>query len=99
MRQIYGPDLWNFKYLAGQGGDDGLGVNQGRVSEVVEAVAGEDLGTGLEPHGLTKVDAGVLGQELRSQAAEGAEHGPPGVDDLDSPVAARIIIYIIILLY
>jgi hypothetical protein len=42
-------------HLAGDGGDDGLGVDQAGVAQVVQAIAGEDLGTGLEPHGLAEL--------------------------------------------
>ena len=75
------------KYLAGQGGDDGLGVDQRGVAQVVEAVRAEDLSAGLEPDGLAEGDA-VLGKQLWGHAAQGTEHGPPGVDDLDLAVAA-----------
>ncbi len=74
-------------YLAGQGGDDGLGVDQRGVAQVVQAVRAEDLSTSLEPDGLAEGDA-VLGEELWGHAAQGAEHGPAGVDDLDLAVAA-----------
>ena len=40
---------------------------------------------GGETHG----DAAVLGEQLGGDAAQGAEHGPPGVDDLDLPVAGE----------
>ena len=40
---------------------------------------------GGETHG----DAAVLGEHLGGNAAQGAEHGPPGVDDLDLPVAGE----------
>ena len=73
--------------LAGQGGDDGLGVDQRGVAQVVEAVRAEDLSAGLEPHGLAKGDA-VLGEQLGQHAAQSAEHGPAGVDHLDLTVAA-----------
>ena len=43
--------------------------------------------TGLEPHGLAKLDAVVLGQDLGRHAAEGAEHRPAGVDELELTVA------------
>ena len=55
------------------------------VAEVVEAALLEDLGTGLPPHGLAEGPA-VLGYQLGHDAAEGAEHGPAGVDDLDLAV-------------
>ena len=73
--------------LAGQGGNDGLGVDQGRVAQVVEAVRAEDLSAGLEPDGLAEGDA-VLGEQLWGHAAQGTEHGPASVDDLDLAVAA-----------
>ena len=75
-------------YLAGQGGDDGLGVHQGGVAQVVEAVRAEDLSAGLEPDGLAEGDA-VLGEQLWGHAAQGSEHGPASVDDLDLAVAAE----------
>ena len=77
------------EYLDGQGGNDGLGVDQGRVAEVVQAVRAEDLSTGLEPHGLAEADARVLGEQLWGDASESAKHGPAGVDDLDLTVAAE----------
>lgn len=40
---------------------------------------------GGETHG----DAAVLGEQLGGDAAQGAEHGPPGVDNLDLPVAGE----------
>jgi hypothetical protein len=128
-------------HLAGQGGDDALCVDQGRVAQVVQAVAAEDLGARLEPDGLAELGAvlweagssvgsagcdvasdmycalqhithgthGELwmrwitqrramnqntstsrqgggaahaGQQLWGDAAEGAQHGPPCVDQL-----------------
>jgi hypothetical protein len=63
-------------------------VDEGRVAQVVEASLGQDLGAGLEPHGLAEADAAVLGEELGGEAAQGAEHGPPGVDHLDLTVPA-----------
>ena len=37
----------------------------------------------------THGDAAVLGEQLGGDAAQGAEHGPPGVDHLDGPVAGE----------
>ncbi len=54
------------------------------LTEVVKASLREDGGAGLEPDGLLDGE-GVL-QELGHDAAQGAEHGPAGVDDLDGPV-------------
>ena len=47
-------------YLHGQGGDDGLGVDNGGVAQVVQAVLVKDLSTSLEPGGLLELDAGIL---------------------------------------
>ncbi len=69
-------------------GDDGLGVDEGGVAEVVQATRGEDLGASLPPDGLAKGDA-VLGQQLWGHAAQGSEHGPPRVDHLDLAVPAH----------
>ena len=60
-------------------------MHQARVAQVVQAALAEDLGPGLEPHGLAELDA-VAGQQLREDAAEGTEHGPPGVDHLQFAV-------------
>ncbi|CAA6665405.1 unnamed protein product [Spirodela intermedia] len=71
--------------LGGPDGQDALGVHQAGVPQVVEPAFAEDLGPGLEPHGLAELDA-VAGQQLREHAPEGAEHGPPAVDHLQLPV-------------
>ena len=47
----------------------------------------EQARTSLKPHGLAKLDALVLGEDLGRHAAEGAEHRPPGVDELELAVA------------
>jgi hypothetical protein len=60
-------------------------VDEVGVAEVVEASALEDLRASLEPDSLTKLGA-VLGQDLGGDAAEGAKHGPPGVDHLSLAV-------------
>ena len=75
-------------YLGSQGGDDALGMHQRRVAKVIEAAVAEDLGTSLEPHGLAEAHT-VLRQQLGGQAAQGAQHGPAGVDDLDLAVASK----------
>ena len=64
---------------------DALRVHQAEVAQVVQPAVAEDLGPGLEPHGLAELDA-VAGQQLWEDAAEGAEHGPPGVDHLQLAV-------------
>ncbi|CAA7408466.1 unnamed protein product [Spirodela intermedia] len=71
--------------LGGPDGQDALGVHQAGVAQVVQAALAEDLGPGLEPHGLAELDA-VAGEQLREDAAQGAEHGPAGVDDFQFPV-------------
>jgi hypothetical protein len=58
-------------HLARQRGEDALRVDEGRVAEVVQAAVLEDLGAGLEPHGLAEGHA-VLGQQLGGDAAQGA---------------------------
>ena len=37
----------------------------------------------------THGDAAVLGEQLGGDAAQGAQHGPPGMDHLDGPVAGE----------
>ncbi|GIL74276.1 hypothetical protein Vretimale_2021 [Volvox reticuliferus] len=74
-------------HLEGQSGNDRLGVHQVLVAQVVQAAVSKDLGTSLEPDGLTKRDPRVLGQELRRHAAQSAQHGPAGVDELQLAVA------------
>lgn len=68
-------------HLAAEDGKDGLSMDQGRVAEVVETTVGEDLGASLEPDSLAERDT-VLGQDLREDAAESAQHSPASVDDL-----------------
>ena len=72
--------------LKSQDGNDALGVNQGWVSEVVEPAVLEDEGALLEP--WVRGQGGVPGQ-LRSDAPEGTEHTPPGVDELSLPVGSE----------
>ena len=60
--------------LDGDGGDDGLGVDQAGLAQVVQAIISEDLGSGLEPDRLG--GAGLV--ELGDNAAQGSEEGPPG---------------------
>ena len=72
--------------LASQDSDDGLGVDQGWVSEVVKSAVSEDEGTLLEP--WVRGQGGVTGQ-LRSDASEGTEHTPSGVDELSLSVGSE----------
>ena len=41
-------------HLDTEDGQDGLGVDQGGVAQVVQAAVSEDLGASLEPHGLAE---------------------------------------------
>jgi hypothetical protein len=74
--------------LDGDGGHDGLGMDQRGVAQVVQASLGQQLGAGLEPQGLSELHSCELGQQLRGQAAQSSQHGPAGVDDLGLAVAA-----------
>ena len=78
------------QYLGGQGGDDGLCVNEGGVAQVVQAVRAEDGSSRLEPDWLLELDAAVASEQLWGHAAEGSEHGPPSVDQLELTVPALI---------
>lgn len=75
--------------LSSDGGNDGLGVHEVGVAEVVEAAGGEDLGAGLEPDRLAKGNIRIPGQQLGGQDTEGAQHGPARVDQLRLPVPAN----------
>ena len=44
-------------HLAGDGGDNGLCVDQRGVAQVVQAAAAQDLGASLPPHRLTELHA------------------------------------------
>ncbi|CAD6235224.1 unnamed protein product [Miscanthus lutarioriparius] len=46
-----------------------------RTAAVVQAALAEDLGAGLQPDGLAKLDA-VAGEQLGEDAAQRAEHAP-----------------------
>ncbi|KAK2973272.1 hypothetical protein RJ640_009727 [Escallonia rubra] len=58
-----------------------LRVDQAWVSQVVESALAEDLGSGLELHRLTELDA-IAGQKLGEDTQESSEHCPPRVDHL-----------------
>ncbi|KAK2993397.1 hypothetical protein RJ640_012638 [Escallonia rubra] len=55
---------------------------------VVESALAEDLGSNLEPHRLTELDA-VVGQKLREDTPESSEHCPPGMDHLKLAVLGK----------
>ncbi|CAL9204102.1 unnamed protein product [Musa hybrid cultivar] len=71
--------------LAGPDGQNTLGVDQAGVAQVVQPALAEDLGARLEPHRLPELDP-VARQQLREDATQGAQHGPPAVDHLQLPV-------------
>merc|ERR1719262_1512686 len=62
-------------------------MDERRVAEVVEAAILEDLRAGFKPDGLRERHAGKGLEELRKKAAEGAEHRPASMDELELPVA------------
>jgi len=64
-------------------------VDQAGVAQVVEAAVLEDGGADLEPHAAGGEVGVALGDELGGHAAQGAEHGPAGVDHLDLPVLGK----------
>ncbi|CAN0911518.1 hypothetical protein LINGRAHAP2_LOCUS26912, partial [Linum grandiflorum] len=55
-------------HLAGPDGQDALSVDQARVAQVVKPTFAEDLGSGLEPNGLSEFNS-VPGEQLREDAA------------------------------
>ena len=75
--------------VAGQDGKKGLGLRQVGVAKVVKTTLREDLGTSLEPHGLTELHTSVLGQERGGHAAESSQHSPTGVDQLSLTVGSK----------
>ena len=72
--------------LASQDGKKGLSAHQVGVAKVVKTTLREDLGTSLEPHGLTELNTAVRGHQLRGQAAESSRHSPTGMDRLSLTV-------------
>ena len=68
--------------LADDNGNNGLGMNEARLAEVVKATLSEDLGTGLEPRSLGRTRL----VELGDNHAESSEESPASMDDLDGPV-------------
>jgi hypothetical protein len=75
---------WWSTHLGEDDGDDGLGVDEAGIAEVVEATIGKDLGARLEPDGLTEL--GGAGQQLGGDAAQSSKHGPAGMDHLQLAV-------------
>ena len=71
------------EHLADDDGHNGLRVHQLGVAQEVQAVIAEDVGAGLEP------GQAVVAADLRADAAQRAQHGPAGVDQLRLAVACR----------
>jgi len=72
------------------GRDDRLRVHETRVAKIVQPAFLEDGASGLEPDGRVLGEGHALpGEQLGRDAAERAEHGPAGVDDLDLAVAGK----------
>ncbi|KAL4589581.1 hypothetical protein LXL04_002489 [Taraxacum kok-saghyz] len=67
--------------LGGPNGQDALGMDQTGVSQVIKPTFAKDLGSGLEPYGLTELDT-IAGQELREDTSKSSKHGPSAVDHL-----------------
>ncbi|KAL4589583.1 hypothetical protein LXL04_002491 [Taraxacum kok-saghyz] len=74
--------------LGGPDGQDALGMDQTGVSQVIKATFAEDLGSGLEPYGLTELDT-IAGQELWEDTAKSSKHGPSAVDHLKLAVLCK----------
>ena len=52
--------------LEAEDGEDGLGMDEGGVAEVVKAALGEDLATSLEPDGVAELNACFTQQQTGS---------------------------------
>ncbi|KAI9116026.1 hypothetical protein K1719_012956 [Acacia pycnantha] len=61
--------------------EDALSVDEVRVAELVKAALREDLGTSLEPHHLTELDA-ILLLDFKEHASQCAKHRPSAVNHL-----------------
>ena len=77
--------------LAGHDSKDGLGVHQVGVAKVVHTALREDMSTSLEPHRLIDLHTGVLGHQLRGQAAQSAQQSPTSVGQLGLMYAAKVV--------
>ncbi|GAV83310.1 Chloroa_b-bind domain-containing protein, partial [Cephalotus follicularis] len=63
-------------------------MDQAWVAQVVKATLTEDLGSCLEPHGLTELNS-VTGQELGEDTTKGSKHGPSAVDNFELTVLGK----------
>ena len=57
-------------------------MHQAGAAKVVQTALREDMSTSLEPHRLIDLHTSVLGQQLRGQAAQSAQHSPTSVGQL-----------------
>ena len=65
-------------------------VTRALASKVVRGGGiGDDMSTSLEPHTLIKLHTGVLGQQLRGQAAQSAQHSLTSVGQLSLTVCGE----------
>ena len=75
-------------HLEAHDSNDGLGVDEAGVAEVVDASLREDVASSLPPDSLAEGGA-VVGQDLGGEAADRAEHGPAAVHELDLAVGCE----------
>jgi len=69
--------------------NNGLGVHQVGVAQVVQPVSSEDGSTGLEPHRALAERHAVVGQDLWDEHTHHTQHGPAGVDHLGLTVLGQ----------
>jgi hypothetical protein len=73
-------------HLGEDDGDDGLGVNERGVAQIVEAARREDLSASLEPHWLP--EGNLVCQQLWGDTAQCSQHRPASMDQLDLAIPA-----------
>ena len=70
--------------LDNQSGNNTVGIDESVDSEVLDTLVLEDLGTSIEPSNVSSV-----GGPFWDQAAQGTEHSPAGVDQLQLSVTGK----------
>lgn len=75
-------------YLTSPDREDALSMDEVGVAEIVKATLGEDLGTSLEPHGLTKLHS-ILLKDFREDAPQSTQHGPSAVNHFQLTVPGK----------
>ncbi|KAJ0582047.1 hypothetical protein HanHA300_Chr04g0147931 [Helianthus annuus] len=63
-------------------------MDQTWVTQVIKPTFAKDLGTSLEPYGLTELHT-VTGQKLWEDTPKSPKHGPSAVDDLKLTVLGK----------